>query len=83
MLYSFFRTRRHFKNVECGIHYVCQDDDKQQDRILPFSNFYLRIQSYIVANATYGKLWAYVMNLVQGFRTRFFQRARPTNLSKS
>ena len=58
MLYSFYRTRRHFKNVERGIHYVCQDDDKQQDRILPFSNFYLRIQSYIVANATYGKLWA-------------------------
>ena len=82
MLYQFYCPRRHFKNFERGIHYICQNDDKQQTGILPFSNFHLRIQSYIEANATYGKVWAYVMNFAQGFRTRFFQRARPTKISK-
>ena len=82
MLYSFYRTRRHFKNFERGIHYICQNNDKQQAGILPFSNFHWRKWSYIEANTTYGKLWPYVMNLVQGFRTRFFQRAKPTKISK-
>ena len=61
MLYSFYRTRRHFKNFERGIHYICQNNDKQQAGILPFSNFHCRKWSYIEANTTYGKLWAYVI----------------------
>ena len=79
--YSFCRTRRHFKNFKRGIHYICQNDDKQQARILPFSNFHLRIYGYIEANATYGKLWAYVMNLVPGFQNRLFSKSQ-TNQNK-
>ena len=51
--YSFYRIRRPFKNFERGIHYICQNDDRQQAWILPFSNFHLRIQRYIEANATW------------------------------
>ena len=79
--YSFCHTRRHFKNFKRGIHYICQNDDEQQARILPFSNFHLRIYRYIEANATYGKLWAYVMNLVPGFQKRLFSKIQ-TNQNK-
>ena len=37
------RTRRHFKDFEPGIHYISQNGDNQQARILPFSNFGMRV----------------------------------------
>ena len=73
MLYSFYRTRHHFKKFEREIYYICQNEDKQQAGMFPFSNFYLRIQSYIEANATYGKLWAYVITLSKVSEHPFFK----------
>ena len=52
MLYLFYRTRRHFKNFERGIHYICQNDDKRQTGILPFSNFHLRIYIWVTSKQT-------------------------------
>ena len=77
--YSFYRTRRHFKNFEREIHYICQSDNKEQARIL-----FQFLFAYMALHRSKRNIWKPVTlcyELVPGFQNTLFSKSQ-TNQNK-